>query len=195
MAKADRARAAAAIDEFLRALGHEPTADDDLRETGVRVAEAWLEDLLEGERIDVAELLTRESFACGDEASGVVVLRDVEVATMCPHHLMPAMGTALIAYAPGARVAGLGTLTRVLDAYARRMTLQERIGQQVVTALMTHLGASGAACVLRLRHACLSARGPRRAAQIETVASAGVMAPGGAMYGLVSGWMDYAGAR
>jgi len=180
----DRDRAARAIEEFLRALGHDPEGDDDLRETGQRVADAWIDDLLEGERIDARALLEAESFAVGS-GSGVVLLRDVEVATVCPHHLMPAMGTALIAYAPGERVAGLGTLKRVLDACSRRMTLQERIGQEFVDLVMGGLKARGAACQLKLKHACLSARSPRCGAWVETLATAGSLAPGGEVHGVL----------
>ena len=184
----DRERAARAIEEFLRALGHEPAGSADLRETGARVAEAWCEDLLAGEQTDPAALLRAESFEA-PAGGGVVTLRDVEVATMCPHHLMPALGLAQIAYVPGARVAGLGTLARALDACAQRLTLQEHIGQQFVDAVMEALGARGAACSLRLRHACLSARGRRSNAWVETLASAGVLAPGAEMHAVLGGWM------
>jgi GTP cyclohydrolase I len=185
----DRERAARAIEEFLRALGHEPADHDDLRETGARVAEAWCNDLLAGEEIDPGALLRAESFAAPAGGSGVVMLRDLEVATMCPHHLMPALGLAQIAYVPGERVAGLGTLARALDALAQRMTLQEHLGQFFVDAVMEALGARGAACALRLRHACLSARGRRSNAWVETLSSAGVLAPGAEMHGVLAGWM------
>ena len=175
----DRERAAAAVEEFLRAMGLDTTSAD-LTGTGARVAEAWDRDLLAGHAIDVPALLAAESFpAEGTESTDVVVLRDATVATMCPHHLLPAMGTATIAYAPGARVVGLGTLVRLLDALSRRLTLQERIGHGVVAALMTELGARGALCSLRLKHACLVARGERRDSFVETIASDGTFAPTG----------------
>jgi GTP cyclohydrolase I len=175
----DRERAARAVEELLRALGQD-VASPDLEGTGARVAEAWERDLLAGESIDVPALLLAESFASdGAQSTDVVVLRDVTVTTMCPHHLLPAMGTATIAYAPGARVTGLGTLVRVVDALSRRLTLQERIGHGVVDALMTNLGARGALCFQRLKHSCLVARGERRDAWVETIASAGTLSAGG----------------
>ncbi|MCS6898993.1 MAG: GTP cyclohydrolase I [Myxococcales bacterium] len=185
----DRQQAARAIEAFLRALGYEPSNSDELRETGARVADAWCDDLLAGEEIDPTELLRAESFEAPRGAGGVVMLRDVEIATLCPHHLMPALGLAQLAYVPNQRVVGLGTLTRALDACARRLTLQEHLGQSFVDAVMNALQARGAACSLRLRHACLSARGRRSHAWVETLASAGVLSPGAEMYPVLSGWM------
>ena len=104
-----------------------------------------------------------------------------------------ALGTALVAYAPGDRVVGFGSLTRALDALAHRLTLQERIGQELVAAMMDGLGARGAACVLRMRHGCLAARGPRHHGLVETVATAGSLAPGGEQAALVAGWVNRGG--
>lgn len=183
---ADRERAARAVDELLRALGLDP-ASPALAETGARVAQAWDDDLLAGMRVDVPALLAGESFPV-ERASveTLVVLRDSETSTMCPHHLLPALGHATVAYVPGARVAGLGTLARVVDAFAQRLALQEDIGTNVVSALMDGLGARGAACALRLRHTCLSARGERKGAWVETLATAGVLAPGASHAALVA---------
>ena len=170
----DRQAAARAIETFLRAMGHEPDSSADLRETGARVAEAWDVDLLSGYRVDVPTLLATESFpANGHDVGGVVLLRDVQISTMCPHHLLPAMGTATVAYRPRGRLVGLGTLARVVDAFARRLTLQERIGADVTSALMDHLEADGAAVALRLRHACLFARGERQTSWVETLSIRG----------------------
>lgn len=184
----DRERAARAIEEFLRALGHEPSAEPDLGETGRRVADAWIDELLAGEEGDPREILRAESFE-SPGGGGLVLLRDVEVATMCPHHLMPALGTATLAYVPGGRVAGLGALARALTTLARRMTLQERISQQFVEAVDEALEARGAACALRLRHGCLSARGAQSQAWVATFSATGVLAPGGEMHALLLGQM------
>ena len=180
----DRARAARAVEELLRALGYDP-ASPDLRETGTRVADAWADDLVAGRDVDVPALLRAESFEASS-AGSLVVLRDTPTATICPHHLLPALGWATVAYVPGERVAGLGTLARVVDAFARRLTLQERIGEEVVSALMDVLGARGAACAIRLRHACLVARGERKEAWVESLATAGVLEPGGSHAALLA---------
>lgn len=171
----DRRAAARAIEDFLRALGHEP--EGDLEGTGERVADAWADDLLEGESIDAAAVLREGSIDVGAGASGIVVVRDIAVTTMCPHHLLPAHGTGLVAYLPSRRVAGIGTVAHVVDALSRRLTLQERIGAGVVELLVGELGARGALCRLALTHACLVARGERKAgAVVETLAVAGSFA-------------------
>jgi GTP cyclohydrolase IA len=176
----DREAAARAIDDFLRALGHDPGTEPDLEGTGRRVADAWADDLLDGEAIDPVALLRAESFPLASDGPGSLVsLRKLSIATMCPHHLLPALGTADVAYVPGGRVTGLGTLSKALDALAHRMTLQERIGEEFVAAVIEGLDARGAACRIRLRHACLSARGSRKEAWVESLATAGALAPGG----------------
>lgn len=175
MAARDLPRAARAIDEFLDAMG---VGDDPaVAGTGARVAEAWDADLLGGADIDVAQLLADEAWTT-TKPGALVVLRDVYVTTTCPHHLMPALGDATIAYLPGRKVAGLGTLVRVLHAFARRLTLQEEIGQRLVDALHEHLHARGAVCRLRLTHSCLAARGERERAIVETLATSGTLSPG-----------------
>ncbi len=171
----DRAAAARAIEDFLRALGHEP--EGELAGTGERVADAWADDLLEGEAIDAAALLREGALDLDAEGSGLVLVRDLAVTTMCPHHLLPAHGTATVAYMPGARVAGIGTIAHVVDVLAHRLTLQERISDDVVALLVHELGARGALCRLALTHSCLIARGERKTGSIvETLAVAGTFA-------------------
>jgi GTP cyclohydrolase I len=171
----DRSAAARAIEDFLRALGHAP--EGELAGTGERVADAWADDLLDGEAIDAAVLLREGSLAMDAEGSGLVLVRDLAVTTMCPHHLLPAHGTATVAYLPGARVVGIGTIAHVVDVLAHRLTLQERIGDDVVALLVHELGARGALCRLALTHSCLIARGERKTGSIvETIAVAGTFA-------------------
>ncbi len=171
----DRTAAARAIEDFLRALGHVP--EGELAGTGERVADAWADDLLEGEAIDAAAVLREGALDLDAAGSGLVLVRDLAVTTMCPHHLLPAHGTATVAYLPGARVAGIGTIAHVVDVLAHRLTLQERIGDDVVALLVHELGARGALCRLALTHSCLIARGERKTgAIVETIAVAGTFA-------------------
>jgi GTP cyclohydrolase I len=171
----DRKAAARAIEDFLRALGHAP--EGELAGTGARVADAWADDLLEGEAIDAATVLRDGALDLDAAGSGLVLVRDLAVTTMCPHHLLPAHGTATVAYLPGARIAGIGTIAQVVDVLAHRLTLQERIGDDVVALLMHELGALGALCRLTLSHSCLTARGARKTgALVETIAVAGTFA-------------------
>ena len=174
----DRAAAARAIRDFLSALGFDPAAHADLKETPERVTEAFTEDLLRGHDVDVAELIRKGSCDAPQAAkSGPVAVTNIAIATTCPHHLMPALGVAHVVYLPGATLLGIGTITALVDAFARRLTLQESIGQNVVTALIEHAGARGAYCELELEHGCLRARGERQAsALVRSSARAGEFA-------------------
>jgi GTP cyclohydrolase I len=167
----DRARAKQAIEDFLRAIGRDPSADPELAETGARVTAAFADELCEGYGVDVPALLAAEAM---DGNADIVVVRDVAVATTCPHHLMPGTGTASIAYAPRGKLVGIGALAHVVDAFARRLTLQETIGEATVGALANALAPRWAACRLVLAHACMTARGERRhGARVETFAFRG----------------------
>lgn len=173
----DRPAAAQAIRSFLTALGRDPSGDPELEETPERVVEAFEKDFLAGYVVDVSALLSSAMYPVGSEQEGAtVIVRDISVATMCPHHLLPALGTASIAYKPGSHVLGIGTLARLVDALARRLTLQETISNEVVRALCNHAGARGAACRLELWHTCLAARGARQPqARVVTIATQGDM--------------------
>jgi GTP cyclohydrolase I len=177
----DRDAARRAIAEFLRALGRDPSLEPELEKTPERVVAAYADELLSGYDVDVELLLAESDVSEASLVSGVVVVRDIRIATVCPHHLLPALGSATVAYVPGVRVFGLGTLARLVDAFARRLTLQERIGENVVRALMETGGARGAYCELELVHGCLSARGPcQTQARASTIARAGTLAEAGA---------------
>jgi GTP cyclohydrolase I len=139
------------------------------------VTEAFEADLLRGHGVDVRELV--RSGLCEAPPgvkSGPVAVTSISVATVCPHHLLPALGTASVVYLPGAALLGIGTITAVVDAFARRLTLQEALGQNVVQALVEHAGARGAYCELSLEHGCLRARGERQvSAVVHSSARAG----------------------
>lgn len=174
----DRKAAASAIEDFLRAIGHEPVGE--LAGTGERVADAWLGELLHGYTVDPVSVLKAGSIempGCSASSGALVTLRDMAVMTMCPHHLLPAYGTSLVAYLPGRCVAGLGTIAQVVDAFARRLALQEQIGAQVAELLVKELGAAGALCKLSLTHMCLALRGEKKERSlVETLSFAGSFA-------------------
>jgi len=179
----DRPAAARAIHDFLKALGFDPREHPDLAETPARVSEAFTDDLLRGYTVDVRELLRKGSCEAPAAArSGPVAVTGIAITSTCPHHLMPALGLASIVYLPGTSLLGIGTLTALVDAYARRLTLQEAIGQNVVSALIEHAGARGAYCELALEHGCLRARGERQvSAVVRTSARGGEFAGSGAL--------------
>jgi GTP cyclohydrolase I len=170
----DEIKAAKAVHAFLRAIGRDPDGDPDLRDTPARVADAWAKELVDGYDVDIAGLLMSESASVPSASPGLVGVRGLSVATMCPHHLLPARGTAAVLYVPGELITGLGTLARLVDAFAHRLTFQEAIASAVAGALVEHLGARGAACKLSLSHSCLASRGERQdAAIVDTIAFAG----------------------
>lgn len=163
----DVAAAEQAIARFLEALGYDLDRPD-LRDTPSRVVEAYIKDLLSGEGVDLSRLIEQGSVP--SDAQNLVVVRDISVATVCPHHLLPAQGKATVAYLPGTRVLGLGTMSHLVDACSRRLEIQEHIGDHVTNALMDIAGARGAYCSLQLEHACLRLRGARQTgAVVQTV--------------------------
>jgi GTP cyclohydrolase I len=167
----DREKAAEAIEAFLRALGRSPEEDPELRGTGRRVADAFADDLLAGYAASPADLLAANVVHA---TTGLVVVRDIAVVTMCPHHLLPAHGRSTVAFAPRDRAVGLGAIVALVDALARRLVLQETLGEDVVAHLARAIDPRWAACRLVLSHGCMTARGERaHGARVETVAIRG----------------------
>ena len=159
MSEVDLARAAQAIEQFLRAVGAPIDDDPELADTGRRVAEAFAGDLLAGYHEDPAAILGESTTSA---ARGMVLVTAIATTTTCPHHLMPAPGLAHVGYLPGERVVGLGALGRLVDCYARRLILQEDLGRAIALAMVEHLGAQAAGVVLDLAPTCMTARGDRR---------------------------------
>jgi GTP cyclohydrolase IA len=174
----NREAAERAISDFLNALGFNPREHAELAETPQRVTEAFADDLLRGHTVDVRELIRTGSCAVSAAAkSGPLAVTEIAVTSTCPHHLLPALGRASVVYLPGSSLLGIGTITALVDAFARRLTLQEAIAQNVVAALVEHAGARGAYCELELEHGCLRARGERQAhALVRSSARAGEFA-------------------
>jgi GTP cyclohydrolase I len=167
----NRQAAAQAIEAFLRALGRDPEREPELLGTAERVAATYADELIAGYAVDVDALLAQSVFAGSSE---LVVVRDLPVTTTCPHHLTPSHGFAMVAYAPEEHLVGVGTVARVVDAFARRLALQEQIGERVVAALQKHLAPRWVACRIVLTHGCMTARGERaHGARVETLALAG----------------------
>ena len=167
----DRARAERAVREFLLAFGRDPDGDPELSGTPSRVVEAYRSELLSGYDVDVEQLLSEGEAVSENKLSGFIALSGIALSTICPHHLLLSNGSANVVYRPGTRLFGLGTLASLVNAYARRLSLQESIGESVVQALVEHGGARAAYCEVRLVHGCLVARGSRQA-QTELLTTA-----------------------
>jgi GTP cyclohydrolase I len=163
---------AAAIDQFLQAAGFD-TSHPHLRRSGERVADAWASDLLEGYGLDLVEALG-EPFP--ETAQDLVLVKDIEFFSSCPHHLMPYQGRATIAYVPDGLAVGFSGIVRLLDAVAHRLTLQEWLTRDVATTLMEALSPAGAACVIDAVPMCVFARGVRRPCRIESTSFQGIFA-------------------
>jgi GTP cyclohydrolase IA len=150
----DRARIAQAVREILIAIGENPEREG-LVETPERVAEAY-DHLFAGLSEDPARHLTG-GFAEG--ARDLILVRDLPVASMCEHHILPFAGKAHVGYVPNGRVAGFSELARVVEGYARRPQLQERLTAQIADAVYGALDASGAIVVVEATHSCMTMRG------------------------------------
>jgi GTP cyclohydrolase I len=149
----DRPRIERAVREILAAIGEDPDREG-LRETPERVAEAYAH-LFSGLAEDPAEHL---DVAFDEAARDLVLIRDLPVASMCEHHLLPWTGRAHVGYLPQGRVAGFSELALVVGGYARRPQLQERLTAQVADAVHERLGAAGAVVVVEAAHTCMTMR-------------------------------------
>ena len=118
-----------------------------------------MDDLLDGYGQDPAAILGETIPSRGRD---LVAVTGIDFHSMCPHHLLPSRGLAHVAYVPGGKVVGFGQLARLVDCFAHRLVLEEDLARQIAEALVTHLGARGAACILDAEQTCLSVRGERR---------------------------------
>ncbi|WP_203937658.1 GTP cyclohydrolase I FolE [Spirilliplanes yamanashiensis] len=164
----DLPRIEAAVREILLAVGEDPDRDG-LQRTPARVARAYAE-LFAGLRVDPAQVLTTTFEANHEE---LVLVRDIEVMSLCEHHLLPFRGVAHIGYIPGShgRITGLSKLARLVEVFARRPQVQERLTSQIADLLMDRLDPRGAIVVLECEHMCMEMRGIRKAGA-RTVTSA-----------------------
>lgn len=177
--RVDRTAAARAIEAFLIAIGRDPHADPELRETGSRVADAFLDELCAGYTEDFSAMVSSAIVSAGaNTRTKVVLVRDIAITTTCPHHLMPAIGTADIAFAPTRNLIGVGTVAKVAQVSARRLVLQESLGEDIAEAIHRGLGARWTLCRLDLAHGCMITRGERsHGARVETLAIRGELTP------------------
>ncbi|AEI10878.1 MULTISPECIES: GTP cyclohydrolase I FolE [Cellulomonas] len=164
----DQARAEAAIRELLIAVGEDPEREG-LQDTPARVARAYRE-VFAGLRMTPQDVLTT-TFDLGHEE--MVLVKDIEVYSTCEHHLVPFHGVAHVGYIPGVdgRITGLSKLARLVDVYARRPQVQERLTAQIADAMVATLQPRGVIVVVECEHLCMSMRGVRKPGS-RTVTSA-----------------------
>ncbi|MBL6278695.1 GTP cyclohydrolase I FolE [Micromonospora fiedleri] len=164
----DLARIEKAVREILIAVGENPDRDG-LQQTPARVARAYAE-LFAGLRVDPATVLTTTFEANHEE---LVLVRDIDVMSLCEHHLLPFRGSAHIGYIPGpdGRITGLSKLARLVEVYARRPQVQERLTSQIADLLMDRLAPRGVVVVLECEHMCMAMRGIQKSGA-KTITSA-----------------------
>lgn len=168
MSTYDEAGVRQAIHDLLIAVGEDPDREG-LRDTPDRMARAYRE-IFSGIGEDPAQVL-ETTFDLGYKE--LIVVRDIPMYSMCEHHLLPFHGVAHVGYIPGAsgRITGLSKLARLVEGYARRPQVQERLTSQVADALAERLGARGVIVVIEAEHLCMSMRGVRKPGS-RTVTSA-----------------------
>ena len=154
-----RAQIEAAVRTLIAATGDDPTRPG-LVDTPARVARAYGE-WFEGYRVDPARLLERV-FTEAEDYRETVLLRSIPLVSTCEHHLAPITGVAHVAYRPDGRVVGISKLSRLVDAFARRLQLQERLTNQIAAALDRCLRPRGVAVIVEASHACMSTRGVKQ---------------------------------
>jgi GTP cyclohydrolase I len=156
-ARVDVPRIEKAIRELLLAVGEDPDREG-LLKTPNRVARSYAE-LMAGLQDDPRRHLKTVFNERYDE---IVLLRDIEFHSLCEHHLLPFTGRAHVAYLPDGKVVGLSKLARLVEGYARRPQVQERLTTQIADALMEALNPIGAACVIEATHTCMTIRGAKK---------------------------------
>ncbi|MEH0841392.1 GTP cyclohydrolase I FolE [Micromonospora sp. CPCC 205711] len=164
----DLGRIEKAVREILIAVGEDPDRDG-LRQTPARVARAYAE-LFAGLRVDPAQVLSTTFEANHEE---LVLVRDIDVMSLCEHHLLPFRGSAHIGYIPGqdGRITGLSKLARLVEVFARRPQVQERLTSQIADLLMSKLQARGVVVILECEHMCMAMRGIQKSGA-KTITSA-----------------------
>ena len=145
------------IRSLLLAIGEDPDREG-LRDTPKRVAKSYLE-IYGGYKVDVDSVLTTFK---NEGYNEMVTLKDIEFYSTCEHHLLPFTGKAHISYIPGACIVGLSKLARVLDVYAKRLQVQERLTTQVADILNDKLKPKGVAVMLEAKHYCMLCRGVKK---------------------------------
>ena len=153
----DEARIRAAVVEMLEAVGDDPSREG-LVDTPRRIAEMYAE-VFQGLDEDPVDYLKVDFEVAHDE---MVILRNIPFYSMCEHHLLPFHGEAHVGYLPDGRVVGISKLARVVEAYARRPQIQERLTSQVAETIMEALEADGVAVVVEAEHLCMTMRGVRK---------------------------------
>jgi GTP cyclohydrolase I len=153
--------------DILSRLGEDPNREG-LEKTPERVAKA-LQFLTQGYDLDAEEILKGAMFA--EDYNQMVIVKDIEVYSMCEHHMLPFFGKAHVAYIPNGKIVGLSKIPRIVDAFARRMQVQERLTDQIKDCIQEALNPLGVAVVIEAQHMCMQMRGIQKQNSTTTTSS------------------------
>ncbi len=163
----NRKRVAELVTELLREIGEDPGREG-LLKTPERVAKAY-EFLTSGYGSDPKEVVNEAIFQ--SEANNMIIARDIEVYSLCEHHMLPFFGRCHIGYIAQKEVLGVSKLARIVDCFARRLQIQERLTAQVAREIMDAVGAEGVGVVMECRHLCMMMRGVEKQNSVMTTSS------------------------
>jgi GTP cyclohydrolase I len=155
------------IRQLLIEIGEDPNREG-LKKTPERAAKAW-NYLTSGYRTDLEKVINKAVFS--SEANNMIIIRDVEVYSLCEHHLLPFYGKCHIGYIARKKVLGLSKLARIMDVYARRLQIQERLTSQIARTIMDTVDAEGVGVVMECRHMCMMMRGVEKQNSLMTTSS------------------------
>jgi GTP cyclohydrolase I len=159
----------ALVGQLLTELGEDPNREG-LLKTPQRVARA-LSFLTQGYRTDLATVINQALFS--QTTSSMVIVKDIEVYSLCEHHMLPFFGRCHIGYIPDGKVFGVSKLARVVDMFARRLQLQERLTEEISRVVMEEIGAKGVGVMIEARHLCMMMRGVEK--QNSTMVTSSVL--------------------
>lgn len=158
------------INDYLDILGKvgEDTNREGLLKTPERAAKA-MQFLTKGYQMDAAEILKSAMFK--EQYSEMVIVKDIELYSLCEHHLLPFFGKAHVAYIPNGHIVGLSKIPRVIDVFARRLQVQERLTHEILTCIHETLKPQGVAIVIEARHMCMMMRGVQKQNSVTTTSA------------------------
>jgi GTP cyclohydrolase I len=161
------ARIEALIRELLVEIGEDPDREG-LARTPLRVAQAYA-FLTSGNRTNIDKLINNAIFT--QKTNSMVIVKNIEVYSLCEHHMLPFFGRCHIGYIPDGRVFGVSKLARLVDMYARRLQLQERLTEQISQAIMDSIGATGVGVMIEAQHLCMMMRGVEKQNSVMVTSS------------------------
>ncbi len=150
--------------DIIKAIGENPDRPG-LADTPKRAAKA-MEFLMQGYSVDIDELINDALFPC--ETDEIIIVKDIELYSMCEHHLLPFIGKCHVAYLPKEKVIGLSKIARIVDAFARRLQIQENLTSQIAECIVEKTGAAGAGVIIEAKHMCMMMRGVEKQNSVMT---------------------------